>query len=255
MVVHHTSSIPIKQGVINPPDKSELREVALECNKVLPRHELCRQIHTSKRQLIQSFFMDRYEVTVQQYRNCISHKKCSSKPIALGPAAAFSNDHLPMTWVSLREAKSYCAFAGGTLPSLGQWQNAFKKNQYPWGNRFRANRINHGMAVIPNHYRGTIYQYAVRPQLMPEGSDGFSGLHQGSDNISDMTPDGVYHLGGNAAEWTDEKLQGLSVVKGASWLSPAYMAHRLAYRLEDGSSRFADVGFRCVRPIAIRRSL
>src|SRR5690348_12132155 len=65
---------------------------------------------------LSAFDLDRDEVTVAAYRACVAAGACRS------PRRAVGAPDEPVTWVSFRDAASYCAFAGKRLPTEAEWE-------------------------------------------------------------------------------------------------------------------------------------
>lgn len=136
-------------------------------------------------------------------------------------------DH-PVIHVSQADAKAYCEWAGGRLPSEVEWEfiaRGVDRRIYPWGDEWDPARL---------HWKSETGRRAVEPV----------GQHGGGE-----TPDGLQDLAGNAWEWTSSRTNaGKAVLKGGAWSTnnPAYL--RAAMRLDEAPDFTSDdVGFRCVR--------
>lgn len=121
----------------------------------------------------------------------------------------------PVTGVSWYEAAAYAEFAGKSLPTAHQWQNA----AWTW--------LASDIAPLSNFEgRG----------LTPVGS------HQG------MSPYGTYDMAGNAKEWCWNASENKRFILGGAWNEPSYM-----FVDRDAQSPFDRLpthGFRCVKRIA-----
>ncbi|HET9956288.1 MAG TPA: SUMF1/EgtB/PvdO family nonheme iron enzyme, partial [Polyangiaceae bacterium] len=78
---------------------------------------------------IRPFAIDRGEVTVYRYNECIRREACSGPPPDREPG-------LPVTGISPQAAEAFCAFAGGRLPEAAEWRFAasgLQGRRFPWG--------------------------------------------------------------------------------------------------------------------------
>jgi len=79
-----------------------------------------------------SYWIDKYEVSKKQYKKCVDARICDL------PGDNFSTyDNFPVTYVSWEDAKTYCEWAGGVLPTEAQWEKVARgedSRKYPWGN-------------------------------------------------------------------------------------------------------------------------
>lgn len=140
-------------------------------------------------------------------------------------------EKLPVTGVSLWEARAYARWAGKRLPTSDEWEKAaswdmkvLRKRLYPWGDKFDEAKVHMGDEKGPIPVNDPIYE-------------------------KDVSPYGVRGMGGNVAEWTNTAVEGRYIVRGSAyrWISPwrartSYAAHRLS-----PWSRLPYVGFRCAK--------
>lgn len=89
---------------------------------------------------LSEFWIDTYEVTVDQYRACVKAGICSA-PASSGCGDEYNNwtqnrgDH-PVNCVSWTQSDQYCRWAGKRLPTEAQWEKAARGTEgwtYPWG--------------------------------------------------------------------------------------------------------------------------
>lgn len=128
-----------------------------------------------RRVWLDAYWIDRREVSIAEWRECTGAGGC---PWTEG---LFSGQHgdYPMHSVSREEARRFCQWRGGDLPTEAQWEKAARGPQprrYPWGEVFRT-PLNPGWD--PEGVR------ALVPVSAPSG----------------RSPYGVEHLGGNVLEW------------------------------------------------------
>jgi formylglycine-generating enzyme required for sulfatase activity len=82
---------------------------------------------------VQTFYMDQYEVTYDEYETCEREKKCD----AGGPQYTdYNHPNMPITGVTWYQAQKYCEVHGKQLPTEAQWEKAARGPEghlYPWG--------------------------------------------------------------------------------------------------------------------------
>lgn len=126
------------------------------------------------------FRIDRTEVTRGQYLGCVAAHVCTA-PRELGPRVR--DPEQPVVGVSWTQARAYCGWARGRLPSEREWEKAARGpdgRTYPWGNE------------APDTTRGVF------------GRGGHTGA---PDRVglrpAGASPYGALDMGGNVWEWTE----------------------------------------------------
>jgi formylglycine-generating enzyme required for sulfatase activity len=193
---------------------------------------------------LDAFWIDRTEVTKEQYQKCVATDQC----VAPGCSGTGQADH-PVVCVSWQDAANYCAWAGRRLPTEAEWEKAARGLStgsgggriYPWGNE------------PPNDKRCNFNNNVGDTTAVGNYPDGVS-------------PYGALDMAGNVWEWTtdwyDEKYYAGSpvqnptgpasgqarVVRGGSWqnLQRTIRAANRA-RLAPVGVVTSNVGFRCAR--------
>jgi formylglycine-generating enzyme required for sulfatase activity len=155
----------------------------------------------------------RYPVT-----NALFARFRPGHPRASDPQLA---DH-PVVLVTRADAEAYCAWAGGRLPTGGEWEAAAGETTWPWGDSFDPERCNCVEAG---------WGFTVPVGAYPAGAG----------------PSGAEQLAGNVWEWvSDERSDGWGVLRGGSYLDTE---HGLDTRRElpaDPARATANTGFRIV---------
>jgi formylglycine-generating enzyme required for sulfatase activity len=214
--------------------------------------ELFSDEHPAHQVRVSDLWIDRTEVTVEQYRRCVAAGLCLEPPYASG-ARRFDRPELPVVMVSWYDASSYCAWAGGRLPTEAEWERAAKGiagtgRRYPWGNVYNAMLSNHGKIGWEDF----------------DATDGFLELSPVGSFPDGRTPDGIDDLAGNVEEWVSDYYaprypeasqlnpRGPSsgeerVIRGGNYLYGRPFLRTSARRHDLPSMRRPWRGFRCVR--------
>ncbi len=92
---------------------------------------------------LSAYCIQRTEVSVAQYRECKDSGGCTGTPTEGGGTSwcnwtsseADREDH-PINCINWSDAREYCQWAGGDLPTEAQWEKAARgtdQRTYPWG--------------------------------------------------------------------------------------------------------------------------
>ena len=87
------------------------------------------------------FWVDRTEVTVGQYQQCVAANACTlPAKTSSGTRAKYYDDEkyatYPVLWLNWAQSANYCEWAGRRLPTDMEWEKAARGpdgNKYPWG--------------------------------------------------------------------------------------------------------------------------
>jgi serine/threonine-protein kinase len=179
-----------------------------------------------------AFRIDRTEVTRAMYARCVTAGRCAKAGEA--PGADLAGD-LPVTNVSWHDARAYCAFVGGRLPTEAEWEKAARGTdgrEFPWGADADCARANWGNYEGEGPCAGKNPGRPVPVGQYPKGA----------------SPYGVLDLAGNVWEWVEtryEEDEERRVVRGGSCCS-YFIEPRAANRNAWAPHhRDADLGFRC----------
>jgi formylglycine-generating enzyme len=197
---------------------------------------------------LNAFWIDRTEVTVARYQQCVAVGRCDAPPG--GSEQPAPPDH-PITMVSWPEARAFCAWAGGRLPTEAEWERAARGSSgrvYPWGNVYNP--------FLANHGRFGLYEL--------DGADGFLEVAPVGSFPDGRTPDGIEDLAGNVEEWVADwfapeysKASAVNprgpdvgderVVRGGGYGSPRPFLRGAARLRAPPWARRSWLGFRCAR--------
>ncbi len=180
---------------------------------------------------LKAFRIDRTEVTRAMYARCVAARRCPALAIDLAV-----EPELPVTNVDWNEARAFCTFAGGRLPSEDEWEKAARgsdSREFPWGNGLDCERANWGNFENEGPCAGKNPGKPVAGGSYPTGA----------------SPFGVLDMAGNVWEWVADRYDrdaSRRVVRGGSCCS-YFVEPRAANRNAwDPSHRDGDLGFRCV---------
>ena len=149
---------------------------------------------------LQTFYMDRFEVTVEAYVACVKAGKCKAAKTLYGD---FSRPRQPKVGVTWYDAVRFCKAMGKRLPTEAQWEKAARGTdgrKYPWGNDDCSCK----RAVIKDK-RGRSCGVKKRGGSPKKGRTFVVGSKPAAIH-------GLHDMAGNAWEWV------------LDWYSPSYKA-------------------------------
>ncbi len=213
-----------------------------ECEpREIPRHPVT---------LANGFWLGRTEVTVTAYRR-FAAATGRTMPSPPDFNRGWRDDTHPMVKVSWHDAKAYCAWTGGRLPTEAEWEyaaRAGRETKYPWGNTMSRDRANYGADECCG---GKAEGRDRWENTSPVGSfpPNDFGLHDVSGNVWEWCEDG-YRADAYEAPLPSpspaDAAQLQRVLRGGSWSCDPWLT-RLSYRLgadADSDSNYGG-GFRC----------
>jgi formylglycine-generating enzyme required for sulfatase activity len=142
---------------------------------------------------LDAYYMYKYEVTNGQFREFV-HESGYDAEGSWRDYAVVGMDSHPVVCVTWNDAKAYCEWAGGALPTEAQWEKAARGVDgriWPWGNTFSGKEFNWGNGP---KVKGRADIYKGRGTA-PVGS-----------YPKDVSPYGVHDMAGNVGEWCNDWL-------------------------------------------------
>jgi len=178
------------------------------------------------------FLLDLTEVSNSDYAEFVAATKARAPAHWDGAKPPSEVAKFPVVGVTATEAEAYAKWKGKRLPTSDEWSLAARGPQgwkYPWGNQFEP------------HW------------CVARGSNG-GQLSLVRSHQDGRTPTGLFHMAGNAMEWTStastNPIDGVGrVVRGGSMRShPQCVTSEFLSTLPpDSSDPTLYVGFRCAR--------
>jgi formylglycine-generating enzyme required for sulfatase activity len=201
---------------------------------------------------LNSFYIDKYEVTNALYRACVTTGRCPrpQNGSSSSHSTYYGNpefDDYPVVYVDWNMADAYCDWRGAQLPTEAQWEKAARgpdEHTYPWGESIDCNKSNYFDSAQGKYCVGD----TTRVGSYTAGRSGY----------------GVYDLMGNVSEWVSDwysadyyqnlfnrnpsgpAMGQYRVLRGGSWSTSLGLDTTLRLRYEPSYVGY-DVGFRCVK--------
>lgn len=202
---------------------------------------------------LDAFYIDKYEVTVDQYKACVNAKACTDKQVTTFDNCNYNKsdrgDH-PMNCVDWNQSKAYCEYAGKRLPTEAEWEKAARGDdgrKAPWGNETASCE------------RAVVYEHGSRcgkNSTWPVGS-----------KPSGASPYGAMDMAGNAWEWVSDwysinyyrnntnnnnpkgpAIGKSRVFRGGSWFYDPDTNRPSSRSHSAPGVRYDLLGFRCAKP-------
>jgi serine/threonine-protein kinase len=196
-----------------------------------------------------AYWIDKIEVPNGAYALCVQAGACKppAHKTSNGRDVYFGNPDTadyPVIFVNWDDAKTYCEWAGGRLPTEAEWEKAARGTDgrtYPWGNAAPEQDL----ANFGNNHLDT-----TADGDYPAGVSPYEALDM-AGNVWEWTADwysAEYYAQSPAENPSGPETGTLKVLRGGSWNFDAPGA-RTTYRLSKAPTFVsADIGFRCVRP-------
>ncbi len=202
----------------------------------------------AKKMPLDSYLIDKYEVTRGQFFECVKDKGCNQIP----PFSANPVDpDFPVTDVSYFEAEKYCEWAGKKLPTEAQWEKAARGTDdriFPWGDEFTCEYVTAFFCPLTNDTDAT---FGRKVGSLPKNVSPY-GVFDMAGNVNEWTRDrfkerGWANKGKLESSFLSNKFGQFAIIKGGGWgCAPSRCSitnRAISHRIK---SRNKTVGFRCV---------
>jgi formylglycine-generating enzyme required for sulfatase activity len=187
----------------------------------------------ARRVFVRSFEIDRLEVSNAAYGRCVTAGRCFPPR-----GAEVTRPERPVVQVNWREAREYCRFMGGDLPSEAQWELAAhgdSQRSFPWGDMLSPELASYSAAApsdVGAHAKGK----------------SFFGVLNLAGNVWELVLDryvAPYSTATHSVEPVQLEVGSDRVMRGGSFRSPLHTlrARARAPIAEDAAQ--SDLGFRC----------
>ena len=212
---------------------------------------------------VPAFAIDRNEVTVEQYRACVSDGRCTA-PLTNRDNQYCNYDHPerdqhPVNCVDWSQAVAYCASAAGRLPTEPEWERAARAgsvSRYPWGQEVSCREaILDEVSPAPSQ-REPDGCYADATWVVASRPANALGLHDMHGNVGEWTS-AWYGTRAIAELYAQGDLAGppqgrQRVVRGGSWDEDRLNLRSSLRNVKpprQGEAIYGSVGFRCAADI------
>ena len=212
-----------------------------------------RPVHTV---YVDAFYMDKYEVTVGQYKKFVQATGHRAPDWAKVAKYSPTEQH-PIIYVSWHDAMAYAQWAGKRLPTEAEWERAARGGlngqKYPWGNSIDSSKANYdrnveGTTVVGRYGANGYGLYDMAGNVWEWCLDEYdSDFYARSPRANPFSGSGGT-ITGVINNFTNVK--GSRVLRGGSWYYDAQSV-RVAYRYRNTPTYpNDDNGFRCARAVS-----
>jgi len=199
------------------------------------------------------FWIDKYEVTNEQYRICVEADTCRESDYIYDDA--FKVENRPIVAVTWQDALDYCSWAGGRLPTEEEWLYAARGpagTAYPWGEVFVGGKANFCDASCSYGFRhldkNDGYEKTAPVDSYPDGASWVGALNMAGNVrewVADWYPTSYYSKPPVDSPPVPEE-SGFRGAWGGSWLNKPTDIRSDSALIVIRQYRSPYIGFRCV---------
>ncbi len=216
---------------------------------------------------VNSFYIDKYEVTNEEYKRFIDANPWWRKDRILGKyhdgdylkhwtgnRYPYGKGNHPVIWVSWYAAMAYAQWKGKRLPTEAEWEKAARGglvNNYLSGGLVNSQTANYDRNVgsttrVGNYQANSYGLYDMVGNVSEWCLDAYSSnFYANSARRNPVAGGSIHSIVSNFRSLTAAR-----VLRGGSWSSSASYV-RIAYRSNNSLVRTSNTtGFRCVKPFA-----
>ncbi len=226
---------------------------------------------------VNSFYMDRTEVTAGAYATCVQAGACPALDSGDGvapnhtPLCTYGRAGLerhPLNCVGYVEATKYCSFAGKRLPTEAEWELAARGltgRPFPWGDAYPTPKHLNGCDASLQREAPAKLNETFTSMWGDTGDDGWAFTAPVGTYPDGASAYGVLDLSGNVEEWVGDAWWDPApgggppkapvsnptndfIVRGGAWDLNSADSFAATRRLRtEAGTRAAWLGFRCAR--------
>jgi formylglycine-generating enzyme required for sulfatase activity len=221
---------------------------------------------------LEGYWIGRTEVTNAQYLRFVRATGHRAPEHWKGGQIPSGLENFPVVFVDWEDARAYCQWAGGRLPTELEWEKAARGTDgriLPWGKQWDSKRCRNLELLTGKPYT-TDPAWVAAVQLWDASHD---AVREGPAAVGSYpagaSPYGCLDMAGNVWEWCADWYEGdayqryakrdlrpptsgeYKVLRGGSWFDVNPSGFRCAYRLSDNpfarGNYYICYGFRCAR--------
>ena len=210
---------------------------------------------------VKKYYIHIYEVTVNSYQKCVKSGNCS-KPTQKNNCNFddTSKTAHPINCVNWYQARKFCKWIGGDLPTEAEWEKAARgkgKNIYPWGNDWNPLYVNgygeadrYSKTAPVGNFPNNASSYGVYDMSgnVGEWARDWAGDYRDGEFFTRVDVNGKSRLEKTTLQYDQLTNNAQKVIRGGGYLDPKN-ALRVTSRIPitNPMKSGSYLGFRCVK--------